>query len=223
MIAQICPQGITKGSCGCTVDTANVQTLFNNSIASLYLQWPPPDPSWAVCSQSNVSGGDATIAGSAAKAAGTITTGAAIAAGAAAGSVVPVVGTIVGAIGGLIASIFGGSHAKAVAAQNNALCTAVPAANAALQAIDQGLSTGAYSAAQASAAYAQIGSQFTAAMKAGTSYKQCDALYAYNLAMQMVLAARNAALSSGAIGTAGSASPVLLYALLAAAAALFLL
>lgn len=166
-----------------------MQTLFTNSINSRLLMWPPPDASFANCT--SVGGENAVQkAGTIAAGAGTITAATAIAAGAAAGSVVPVVGTAVGAIAGLIAGIFGGSHAKAVAAQNSALCTAVPATNSALQGIDSELATGQITPSQAASYYSQIASQFLAAMKSGTSYKQCDALYAYNLALQMVLAAR---------------------------------
>lgn len=202
IIAQFCPSGITKQPCGCSVDSASMQTLFTNSVQSRYLMWPPPDSSFANCS--GVTGETGVQkAGTIVSGAGALTAGAAVAAGAAAGSVVPVIGTAVGAIAGLIAGIIGGSHAKAVAAQNSALCNAVPAVNAALQQIDSELATGQITPAQASGYYSQIQSQFTAALKAGTSYKQCDALYAYNLALQMVLAARNQDLqtSTGAVAT----------------------
>jgi hypothetical protein len=196
IIAQICPQGITKGSCGCSTDTANVQTLFTNSIESLYLMWPPPDPAWANCS--GIQGGsDLQLASKIAPIAGSLTAAGAIAAGAAAGSVLPVVGTAIGAAVGLITGLFAAHHAQAVAAQNNALCVSVPEFNSVLQQIDAG------SVPASTQTYQALLSSFTADMKAGTSYKQCDALYAYNLAAQMVIAARTANLAAGTGGGTG--------------------
>lgn len=137
--------------------------------------------------------------GAIASAAGGITT--ALTAGSApliaASAAVPIIGVGIAAIGTLISAI-GAHHAQAVAAQNNALCTAVPATNQALQQIDAELAAGTITPSQASSYYSQIAAQFLAAMKAGTSYKQCDALYAYNLALQMVLAARNQDLQTSA-------------------------
>lgn len=184
-----------------------MQTLFDTSIQQRLLMWPPPDANFANCS---TAGGATTLqkAATITSAAGGITAAGAVAAGAAAGSVVPVVGTIVGIVAGLIGSIFGAHHAQAVAAQNNALCTAVPATNAALQQIDQGLAAGTLTPAQASGYYSQIQSQFTAAMKAGTSYKACDALYAYNLALEMVLAARQQDLAALQTSAGGAESLV---------------
>ena len=220
IIAQICPQGITKGNCGCSVDTANVQALFTNSIQSLYLQWPPPDPSWANCS--GIQGGsDLQLASKIAPIAGSLTAAGAIAAGAAAGSALPVVGTAIGAAVGLITGLFAAHHAQAVAAQNNALCISVPEFNSVLQQIDAG------SVPASTATYQALLSSFTADMKAGTSYKQCDALYAYNLAAQMVIAARTANLAAGTGGGTGLTTSIagipLWMLLLGGGAALFLL
>jgi hypothetical protein len=218
-IAQICPGGAAAAPCGCTVDTANVNTLFEQSVSSLYLMWPPPDPSWANCS--GISGPSALQdVSKAAPVAGSIVGAAAIAAGAAAGSVVPVVGTAVGALVGLVTSIFAAGHAKAVAAQNNALCISVPQFNQVLQQIDSG------QVAASQEGYQALLSAFAADMKAGTSYKQCDALYAYNLAAQMVVAARLANLGAGVGGGTGLTASILglpAWAWAAGLAALFLL
>lgn len=206
IIAQFCPSGIAKQPCGCSVDTTSMQTLFQNSIQSRLLLWPPPDAKFANCSA--VGGlNTAQKAGTVASAAGGITT--ALTSGAApliaTGAAIPVIGIGVAAIGTLISAI-GAHHARAVAAQNNALCTAVPAVNAALQQIDQELAAGTLTPAQAVSYYGQIQSQFTTTLKAGTSYKQCDALYAYNLALQMVLAARKRDLQTSATGAAAGAA-----------------
>ena len=206
--AAICPQGITAGNCGCTVDTQNVQSLFDSAVSTRLLPWPLPDPSWANCSNSHAQG-VVQAAGITKAATGLATTGigagATIAGAAAAGSVVPIVGTIIGAIGGIIASIFG-HHAQAVEAQNAALCGAIPAVNQALQAIDAGLANGSITPAQAQSSYSALQAQFSAAMKAGTSYKKCDALYACDLAMQMLVWQRNQDLQNGVL-TSGQPAP----------------
>src|ERR1700677_2571287 len=96
--AAVCPQGITAGNCGCTVDTANVQALFDSCVSMRLFPWPLPDPTWANCSDSNASGAaqDSKLTQAAGKTAATgIGVGAAIA-GATAGSVGPIIGTIVG-------------------------------------------------------------------------------------------------------------------------------
>jgi len=124
--------------------------------------------------------------------------------GAAAGSVIPVVGTIVGAIAGLIAGIFASGHAQAVKGEQAALCSAVPSVNAALQQIDSGLASGQITPAQAQSYYSQIGSQFTAALKSGTTYKTGDALWAYNLALTGILYQRNLLLSAGQLVGGGT-------------------
>jgi len=136
--------------------------------------------------------------------AGAITTGAAIAAGAAAGSVVPVIGTILGAIGGLIAGLFGAGHAKAVAGEAQAICSAVPQVNAVLQQIDAGLAAGSITPAQAQSAYSQLQSQLTSALHQSTTYKTGDTLWAFNLALQVVIQARNADLAAGLLTGGGT-------------------
>lgn len=199
IIAQICPQGITAGNCGCTVDTANVQTLFENSISSLYLMWPPPDPAWANCSGIQQPSGLQTASkaiGGAAPVAGAVAT-AIPAIAAAAGPI----GLAVGAAA-LITGLFAAHHAAAVAAQNNALCISVPEFNSVLQQIDAG------QIAASASAYQALLNSFATDMKAGTSYKKCDALYAYNLAAQMVIAARTANLAAGTGGGTGLTASV---------------
>jgi len=126
------------------------------------------------------------------------------AAGAALGTVVPVVGTIVGAIAGLIGGLIASGHAKAVAGEQEAICSAVPAANQALQQIDAGLSNGQLTPSQVPSLYSQLQANFTAALKQGTSYKAGDALWAYNLAMQGVIQARNQDLANGQLTGGGS-------------------
>ena len=205
VIAQVCPAGITGGACGCSTDSSEWQQVFSQSVASRFLMWPPPSSKFADCS--GVSGPNADqTASKVIGSAGALTATGAIAAGAAAGSAVPVIGTIIGAIGGLLFGIFGASHAKAVQAQNVALCNGVPQTNSVLQQIDQALAAGQITPAQAASQYAALGSQFTSAMKQGTSYKKCDALYGYNLAMQMVIAARNQDLQNGVL-TGGRPAP----------------
>lgn len=214
--AAICPQGAAAQPCGCTVDTANVQALFDEATSSLYLPWPPPDASWANCSGIQGASGLQT-ASKIAPIAGSLTAAGAIAAGAAAGSVVPVVGTAVGAAVGLITGLFAAGHAKAVAAQNNALCISVPEFNSVLQQIDAG------EIPASTQTYQALLSSFSNDMKAGTSYKQCDALYAYNLAAQMVIAARTANLGAGAgTGSTASVAGIPLWMLLVAGGAAFL-
>ena len=122
---------------------------------------------------------------------------------------------------GAVVGIFGAHHAAAVAAQNNALCISVPQFNSILQQVNSG-------ALPATAAgYQQLAASFRSDMQAGTSYKKCDALYAYNLAAQMVIAARLAALAAGggaATGLSTTVAGIPLWALLlGGAAAVFLL
>lgn len=156
-----------------------------------------------------------------------ITTGAAIA-GASIGSVVPVVGTIVGALAGIIAGIFSGAHAKAVAGEQQDICGSVPQINSALQQIDAALAAGQIQPSDASSLYQQLQSQFTQALHQNTTYKAGDALFAYNLALQGVIIARNQDLANGvssAVGTGLSTTVagIPLWAILAGAAAVFLM
>ena len=218
IIAQICPQGITKGNCGCGTDTANVQTLFETSIQSLYLQWPPPDPSWANCS--GIQGSSALqTAGKVAGGAGGVAASI-LALSPATGPAAPFVAAGAGLVA-LVSSLFGAGHAKAVAAQNNALCISVPEFNSVLQQIDAGV------VPASAAGYQALAAAFQKDMQGGTSYKKCDALYAYNLAAQMVIAARLANLGAGTGGGTGLTTSVaglpLWLLLLGGGAALFLL
>ena len=106
-----------------------------------------------------------------------------------AGAAIPFVGIGV-AIVGLIATIFA-HHAQAEKIQSNVLCENVPAANAALAAIDAALANGSMTPAQAKQAYAALGPQFNSAMRSDPSYKSGDALDGYNIAFSAVLAQRN--------------------------------
>jgi hypothetical protein len=207
-IAQVCPGGAAASPCGCTVDTANVNTLFEQSTSSLYLMWPPPDPAWANCSGISSPTG-AQEAGAAITASAKLVT-----------AINPIAGAV-DALVGVVTGLFGAHHAAAVKAQNNALCISVPEFNSVLQQIDSG------QVAASAAGYQQLATSFQSDMQAGTSYKKCDALYAYNLAAQMVIAARMANLNAGVGGGTGlttSVAGIPLWALLAAgAAAVFLL
>jgi len=118
---------------------------------------------------------------------------------------IPIVGIFV-ALGGIIASLFGAHHAQAVAAQASAICSAVPSANSLLQQIDQALASGQLTKSQAAQLYTQLGTQFSTAMKSGTSYKHGDALWGFDQGLQAVLYARNADLNSGVL-TSGAAAP----------------
>jgi len=202
-INKYCSGGAAK--CGCTVDSASIDSLFQTSATSRFLMWPPPDSKFADCSGISRTNTTEKI-GAALPAAGGAVAAGAITAGAAAGSIVPVLGTAIGAISGLIVSLFGAGHAKAVQAQNQALCTAVPEFNQVVHHIDAALAAGSITPSQAQSQYSSLMSSFTSAMQSGTSYKKCDGLYAYNMAAQMVIAARNADLQAGLL-TGGSPLP----------------
>jgi len=116
---------------------------------------------------------------------------------------IPVVGAIVAPILAIIGTIFA-NHQKAIGLQSSVLCENVPAANAALQQIDAGLSNGTITPAQALKAYPTLLSGFTAAMKSDPSYKTGDAMWGYVQALQAVLAQRALDLQgAGATGAAG--------------------
>lgn len=248
IISQFCPAGLGKSACAFQSNAAArvsaLEAFLTEAISTRLI----PDPAQSATAQAifeaDARTNCATYAANSntAKKAGTlitagagITTAAAMAAGAAAGSVVPVIGTIVGLIGGLFASLFGAGHAKAVAGEQQDICTAVPAANQVLQQIDAGLAAGSVTTAQAQSAYSQLQSQLTSALHQGTTYKQGDALWAFNLALQCVIAARLQDLKNRAAAVAqasatvaeissavGSLPPAVWLALAAAGVILFL-
>jgi hypothetical protein len=241
IINQFCPAGLGKSACAFESNAAArvsaLQTFLTEAISTRLIPDPSSSASAQAVLEADASTNCATYAATSttAKKAGTlitagagITTAGAIAAGAAAGSVVPVIGTIVGLIGGLFASLFGASHAKAVAGEQQDICSGVPAANGVLQQIDSALASGSMTAAQAQTAYSQLQTQFTTALHQGTTYKQGDALWAFNLALQCVIAARlidlqnQAATTAGITAALGGMPPAVWVALAAAGVILFL-
>lgn len=193
LIAQQCGSSGAKG-CGFGVDTTEVEQLFETSINSGYLMWPPPSAKWQTqCTGATTS----QTAQSVMKIGGVGVT----AAGAAAG--IPAIAAVLPALGpaALIAApilavvgVIFAHHQKAIQMQSNVLCENVPAANAAFQQIDAGLGNGTITAAAAIAAYQSLQSGFNSAMRSDPSYKKGDAMDAYNRAMMLVVAARTAAL-----------------------------
>jgi hypothetical protein len=193
--------------CGSKCNAAFVNEL-QNALQNRLLQWPPL-PANANCTGAPASSGAAKITQTASIGAGTVaaTTQALVSSGLIAASgvttAIPIVGAIVAPVLLILGTIFA-DHAKAVQLQTNVLCENVPAANAALQQIDAGLAAGTITPAQALAAYAQIQSSFTAAMKSDPSYKTGDALWGYNQELQAVIAQRTADLQSEYPSAAGA-------------------
>src|ERR1700683_2404244 len=125
----------------------------------------------------------------------------------------------------IVGTIFA-NHAKAVQLQSSVLCENVPAANAALAAIDAGLANGTITPSQASTAYATMLSSFQAAMKSDPSYKTGDALWGFNQGMEALIAQRQLDLhSSGgaAPGVVGAIESIPVWVWLAGGAAAYLL
>lgn len=87
-----------------------------------------------------------------------------------------------------IGSLFGAAHARAQAAQANAIVAGIPYANALIQQIASYLSSKAITAPEAVQAYQQLQAQFTSLMKQGTSYKTGDALWTCDIANQLLIA-----------------------------------
>jgi hypothetical protein len=199
--------------CGSNCNPAFVSEL-QNALQNRLLQWPPL-PANANCTGAPASSGAAKATQAGGIAAGSVVgvTGALVSGGLISASAVtaaiPIAGAIVAPILLVLGTIFA-DHAKAVQLQTNVLCENVPAANAALQQIDAGLAAGTITPAQALAAYAQIQSSFTAAMKSDPSYKTGDALWGYNQELQAVIAQRTADLQSesGAAAGATASSPL---------------
>jgi hypothetical protein len=192
-------QSICKQYGHCPGGSNPFMTDLENAISTRFLFPYTPQKSCGA----NPSGTGSTIAtiGSA----GTKIGAGVLAAAAVTGPAAPIVagiGAIVSLIGGLI-----GHHAQAVATQDDLLCANVPQANAVLQAIDAGLANGSVTPAQATQAYQQLQSQFSAAMKTDPSYKTGDALWLYNvIVLPAVIQARNADLQAGVL-TGGAPGP----------------
>jgi hypothetical protein len=184
-----------------TLNTSIFQSFLEQAIDSRALPLPTQQNASTTCSGQAAQSGAVQAAKVTSAAAGAVTSGA-IAAGAAAGSVVPVVGTIIGAIAGVLTGIFL-HHSQAVAEQSDVLCSNVPAFNAAVQAIQQGVSQGSLSASAAQSDYQTLLSQFQAALQSDPSYKSGDALAGYNIAAQAVVAACISDLQAAG-GTSGS-------------------
>jgi hypothetical protein len=201
VIAQVCPSGITKSPCGFGTDTSEVQALFQSSVASRLLLWPPPSAKWANCTNapSSTASKVTKIASSGAGMTAGILTAAAVS-----GPFAPIVAGV-GAVLGLVSGIFA-HHSQAVALQSSVLCQNVPAANTALQGIDQELAAGAATPQQAAAAYSTLAQGFTASLRSDPSYKKGDGLDAYNTAMQLVIQARLNDLKAGLL-TGGAPAP----------------
>jgi hypothetical protein len=202
VIATVCPAGIiSKSPCGFGTDTSEVQQVFQSSVASRMLLWPPPSTKWANCTSApSQTAAQITKIG----ATGAGMTAGILTAAAVSGPLAPIVGAV-GAIVGVISGIFA-HHSQAVALQSSVLCQNVPAANAAFQGIDQQLATGTATPQQAATAYSALASQFTAALRSDPSYKKGDGLDAYNTAMQLVVLARTNDLKAGLL-TGGAPAP----------------
>jgi len=127
---------------------------------------------------------------------------------------IPIAGAAIAAVSLILGQIFA-NHAKAEQLQSSVLCENVPAANAALQGIDQLTATGALSASDTLTAYAQLAQQFNSAMRSDPSYKTGDALWGYNQALQAVIAQRTLDLQASGATTGVAASlgvpPLLLW------------
>lgn len=198
---------------GCPVNQYAACAYWAQSIASRYLCWPTPAP-WLA----GGSGSGAKAAGILRAAGGTTaaltTSTAAMPALISTSVAVPIIGAALVGVAAII-GIFSAHHAKAQAAQANAIAAAVPAANAALQALDQQLAAGQISLGDAATALDQLSAQVSQAMKQGTSYKHGDALWVVDIAMQLVAAARKkdlqaqaaAPAAAGAISIGGSVVP----------------
>lgn len=206
ILAQVCPSGVGKSPC--TTESVSIfQSFLEQAINSRALPAPTQQTASTTCSgQATTSG--LTQAAKVTSAAGSMlagTTSSLIAAGASIGSVVPVIGTIIGAVAGVLGGIFM-HHDQAVAEQSNVLCSNVPAFNAAVQAIQAAVAQGSMTPSAASSDYAQLLSQFQAALKSDPSYKAGDALDGYNIAAQCVVAALNSDLEAQSGGTVSSGS-----------------
>jgi hypothetical protein len=84
---------------------------------------------------------------------------------------IPIVGQLVSMISGL----FGGSHASAVAQESQILCSAVPAANTALQQIISQVQSGSITPAQGSQLLSQLQSSFASALAPLKQQSGCGA------------------------------------------------
>lgn len=194
--------------CGTKCNSTFVQEL-TTAIQNRLLQWPPL-PQDAKCTGPAATSNAALTVTKAASAgvgaavgAASALTSAGIIAGTAA---IPIVGAIVAPILAIVGVIFA-HHAQAVQMQTTVLCENVPAANAALQQIDQGIAAGTITPAQAISAYSTLQSSFTSAMKSDPSYKTGDALWGYDVMMQAVCAQR--ALDAQAAAASGVGSGLL--------------
>jgi hypothetical protein len=177
---------------GCPTNQYALCCYWQASIAQRQLCWPPPS-AWVQGASASVS----KVANLGAMAVGTA--GGLSTLGLIGGTAVLGPAALAAAPIAAIVGIFSANHAKAQAAQANAIAATVPAANAALQALDQALASGQITPAQASQALSQLQSQVSSAMKSGTSYKNGDALWCVDIAMQLVVAARNADLKAGVL------------------------
>jgi hypothetical protein len=118
---------------------------------------------------------------------------------------IPIVGAILGPVLAILGTVFQ-HHAAAEAAQTNVLCTNVPEANAALQAVDSALASGGATPSQAATTLQSLLSNFTAAMKSDPSYKTGDAMWGYVQALAAVVAQRLADMKAGVL-TGGAPIP----------------
>ena len=142
-------------------------------------------------------------------------------------SSIPIASTVTGFIND-IASIFGGAHAAAQRAQANAITQGIPYANGVLAYVDTNLQNGSISASDAQQIYAELQSQFHTLMTQGTSYKQGDALWICDIALQLVIAnrlnnisAEQQSSTSGILSSSGGGSTLLIVLGLLAVFALF--
>lgn len=180
----------SSSTAGCPTNQYAACSYWGASVRQRMLCWPCPSP-WI----SGATMGVGTQVGIGVTEAASIATP--ITSLVAPLSIAGPIGAAVGAVAGLITNLFGSAHAAAQKAQANAIASGVPAANQSLQQIDAGLANGSIGASQATSLYGQLQSQFTSLMKQGTSYKTGDALWACDIALQLVIAARKADLKAG--------------------------
>lgn len=189
----------SPSNAGCPSNQYSLCSYWGASVAARQLCWPPPAP-WVGGASTSLTQYANIGAEAAGTAAGASTLGL-IGGAAFLGPAALIAGPIAAVVG-----IFQQHHAKAQAAQANAIASTVPAINAALAQMDQMLAGGQMTPAQASQALDQLQSQVSSAMKSGTSYKNGDALWCVDIAMQLVVAARKNDLKNGVL-TGGSPIP----------------
>jgi len=230
-IAQVFPGGLTAQAVstgpGGSISQANAQnvvTLIQQAASSRFIPWLPNQP-WAF-----TCGSTTPSQVTAAKVGAVTGSGLKIAAAVDPEPISKGILAIASMFTGIFAGLFKEYHAQRWAA----VCAAVPTTNQLLQQIDQGLSSGQMTPAQATSQYQSLQSQFSSAMHV-QSYGRPNLVWVFDMAMQVAIAARlldlqNSVLTGGAaapwstaVGKAAAAIGAPPLALLAAAAVALLL